>query len=280
MQQFFEWLDGIPQHYQALFVLVVLSIIYMLIRLVVLRRFEKLAASTKNDLDDRFIHFMKQFLGIVLAFAAIMFILKIYNISISPLLAGAGIMGVALGFAAKETIADILAGVFLIVDRPVRIGDRVKIDKIGRHWGSWGDVVDIGLRRTQIRNTDGITINYPNALLANSVITNFSFDSSAVRARIRFQVDYGADLDLMQTVVIEAINSCEEVIPDTAQIVIRSLWDDEQGHMLSGVLVEARYRIEDVRNRTNTRSIVLQKILKTLNEHQIPIATPSVSVRP
>jgi small-conductance mechanosensitive channel len=274
MQQFFEWLDGALQHYQALFVLVVLSTIYMLIRLVVLRRFEKLAASTKNDLDDRFIHFMKQFLGIVLAFAAIMFILKIYNISISPLLAGAGIMGVALGFAAKETIVDILAGVFLIVDRPVRIGDRVKIDKIGRHWGSWGDVVDIGLRRTQIRNTDGITINYPNALLANSVITNFSFDSSAVRARIRFQVDYSADLDLMQAVVIEPINSCEEVIPDTAQIVIRSLWDYEQGHMLSGVLVEARYRIEDVRNRTNTRSIVLQKILKTLNEHQIPIATP------
>ena len=274
MQQFFEWLDGAPQHYQALFVLVVLSTIYMLIRLVVLRRFEKLAASTKNDLDDRFIHFMKQFLGIVLAFAAIMFILKIYNISISPLLAGAGIMGVALGFAAKETIVDILAGVFLIVDRPVRIGDRVKIDKIGRHWGSWGDVVDIGLHRTQIRNTDGITINYPNALLANSVITNFSFDSSAVRARIRFQVDYSADLDLMQAVVIEPINSCEEVILDTAQIVIRSLWDYEQGHMLSGVLVEARYRIEDVRNRTNTRSIVLQKILKTLNEHQIPIATP------
>ena len=138
MQKIVDWLSEISNHNQAILVLVAIAFLYLFIRLVVLRRFEKLAASTKNDLDDRLIHFLQQFLGIVLTFTAIVLVLRIYNVSISPLLAGAGIMGVALGFAAKETIADLLAGIFLIVDRPVRIGDRVKLDKIGHHWGKLG----------------------------------------------------------------------------------------------------------------------------------------------
>ena len=48
------------------------------------------------------------------------------------------------------------------------------LERIGQHWGSWGDVVDIGLRRTKIRNPDGVVVNYPNSVLATSVITNFS----------------------------------------------------------------------------------------------------------
>jgi len=96
--------------------------------------------------------------------------LKINGIAVSPILAGAGIFGVAVGFAAKETIADILAGIFLIIDRPIRIGDRVTIDKIGKHWGGWGDIIDIGLRRTIIRNTDGVVVNYPNSLLSSGII--------------------------------------------------------------------------------------------------------------
>ena len=105
--------------------------------------------------------------------------LRLHGIAITPFLASAGIAGIAIGMAAKETLADILAGVFLIADRPVRVGDRIKIDSIGKHWGSWGDVVDMGLRRTQIRNTDGVIVNYPNNLLANSVITNFSHEDSS-----------------------------------------------------------------------------------------------------
>jgi len=239
---------------------------------------EGLASSTANDVDDRLVHFTKQFLWVIVLLSVIAGVLKVNGVPISPLLAGAGIVGVSLGFAAKETIADVLSGVFLIADRPVRVGDRVKIEYIGRHWGAWGDVVDIGLRRTRIRNTDGVTINYPNAVLANSVITNFSFETSQVRVRVRFQVDYTADLDLMEQVVVEAIESCDPVIADSTQIVVRSLWDDNQGHLLAGVLVEARYRIDDVRNRTAIRSEVLRKILAALRENEIPLATPRVRV--
>ena len=249
---------------------------YWFTRYIVLRRFEKLAEKTDNDLDDRLVHFLKQFLWVIALFMTIVFVLKINNIAVSPLLAGAGIFGVALGFAAKETIADILSGIFLITDRPVRVGDRVKIDSIGRRWGGWGDIVDIGIRRTQVRNTDGVIVNYPNSVFSNSVIRNFSFEDTSVRVRLRFQVAYDADLDLVRKVTLNVVNNVPEIIPETAQLVTRSLWDDNRGHLLSGVLLEVRYRIPDVRARTTIRSVVLEKLLIALKENKIPLAMQQI----
>jgi small-conductance mechanosensitive channel len=263
---------------QSVIAVIAVVLLYMLVRFVLLHRLEKLAKATSNDLDDRLVHFVKQFLWLMALFAAIAVVLQINHIKISPLLAGAGIVGISLGFAAKETIADVLSGVFLIADRPIRVGDRVKIEQIGRHWGAWGDIVDIGLRRTRIRNTDGVNVNYPNSVLANSVITNFSFEPKPVRVRIRFQLDYSADLELAEDLTIAAIETCDGVIAGSAQVVIRSLWDDRGGHQLAGVLLEARYRIEDVRKRTVIRSQVLARVLKELRGHQVPLAAPRIQV--
>lgn len=252
--------------------------LYWFFRTVILSRIERAVAATSNDLDDRMVQFVKQFLWVIALLSTLAIVLKINSIKISPLLAGAGIFGVSIGFAAKETIADILSGIFLITDRPIRVNDRVKIEHIGKHWGAWGDVKDIGLRRTRICNTDGISVNYPNSLLANSVITNFSFSDSPVRVRIRLQVDYSADLELAEKLIIEAIESCGKVIPGSAQVVVRSLWDDTGGHQLSGVLLEGRYRIDDVRKRTAIRSTVLTAILTIFQENDIPLAIPGVRI--
>ncbi len=275
METLGEFWSQLNNIYKSLLILIIAFGLYSLFRSIILKRFQAIAAATTNDLDDRLVHFTKQFLGVFAFFCTITLLLKTNGVKISPLLAGAGIVGVSLGFAAKETIADILAGIFLIADQPIRIGDRIKIEKIGSHWGGWGDVVDIGLRRTSIKNTDGVYINYPNAVLSNSVITNFSYQKSPVRVRIRFQVDYDADLNLTKQVTTEAVASCQGVLPDTAQTIIRSL-DDYQGKMLTGVLIEARYRIEDVRKRTLIRSAVLQKVLEDLKAQNIPVATPKM----
>ncbi len=278
MDRVLEIWEQIGRWGQTAAVLVAVAAVYAALRLVVLRRLEKLTAETSNDLDDRLVHFIKQFLGLIALFVAVILALRINEIEITPLLAGAGIAGIAIGLAAKELLADVLSGVFLIADRPIRVGDRVKIESIGRHWGGWGDVVDIGLRRTRIRNTDGVVVNYPNSLLSNSVITNFSFEEQPVRVRIRFQVGYDADIDLTRRVAIDAIYSVPAVLPDTATIVVRSLWDDTQGHLMSGVLVEGRYRIAEVRKRTVVRSEVLEKLLRALQENHIPLAAQPVQI--
>jgi len=260
--------------------LLVLSVFcgYIILRHIVLHRIESFTSKTRNDLDDRLMDFAKQFLWIAMLLGALVGVLKINGIAVSPLLAGAGIFGIAVGLAAKETLADILAGIFLIVDRPLRVGDRITIDKIGKHWGSWGDVVDIGLRRTIIRNTDGVIVNYPNSLLATGIIKNFSINPAPVRARIRFQVDYSADPDLIRSIVNQATDQVDGILPDTTSVIVRSIWDDEHGHQMSGVLFEARYRLVDVKQRSAIRSIVLEGIIKGFNEHNVPMASQPMTL--
>ena len=284
-----EFLNPITDHFiqiwvglhnveQSILAVVLMVALYYFMRYIVIRRIEKLTAKTENDLDDRLIHFIKQFLWLAMLLGALVLVLSINGIAISPILAGAGIFGVAVGFAAKETIADILSGIFLIVDRPIRIGDRITIDRIGKHWGAWGDVVDIGLRRTAVRNTDGVIVNYPNSMLSSGVIKNFSINVAPVRARIRFQVDYSANPDKIRELVLGAIKKVDGILEEKTTIVIRSMWDDDQGHQLSGVLYEARYLLKDVTQRTTIRSAVLENIICSFNEHNIPMAAQPVTM--
>ncbi|PWQ99687.1 mechanosensitive ion channel family protein [Leucothrix pacifica] len=257
---------------KTLLAIVLTMLIFYILRYVVVRKLEKLTALTDNDFDDRFVHFLRQFLWLVALFLGLVWVLKVNGIQVGPVLAGAGIFGIAIGLAAKETLADILAGIFLIADRPIRIGDRIMIEKIGKHWGGWGDVVDIGLRRTTIRNTDGVIVNYPNAVLASSTIKNFSMDPRPMRVRIRFQTDYSADTAKVKAVTLDTIDQVDGIIKGTTTVVIRSIWDDDQGHMLSGVLYEARYQLENVKSRTTTRSEVLERLIGAFQRENIPMA--------
>ncbi len=273
-----EWWNSLTPWEQTLLAIAAAFLVHVFVKIVLLRALNRLAASTANDLDDRLVHFIQRFYFLVLLFVLLLVILRIHGIEITPFLASAGIVGIAIGLAAKETLSDVLAGVFLITDQPARIGDRVKIESPGTHWGGWGDVVDVGLRRTKVRNTDGVIVNYPNNVLANSVITNFSYEDDPVRVRVRFQVNYNADLERTSEVARRAIQETDRVLPDTAEIVVRSLWDDRGGHMGSGVLMEGRYRIEDVRNRTKVRSEVLKNLSRALKADGIPLASPRLRI--
>lgn len=272
-----QWhaLDSISQTVVALAVSLA---IFLFFRVIIVRRLARWAKATENDLDDRLVHFLRRFYGIAMLFLTVLWVMHVWEVKISPLLAGAGILGISLGFAAKEFIADVLAGIFLVTDRPMRIGDRVNVEAIGRDWGSWGDVVDIGLRRTQIRNTDGVVVNYPNAVLSNSVITNYTHEPKPVRVRVRFAVGERADLAEARELTRSVTEAIPEVLDGTVEVLVRSIWDQTRGHLLSGVLLEARYRIADIRERTRVRSKVLEAILTRLRAENIPLASPTVVV--
>lgn len=272
-EQFWTYWNTTPKLVQSACVLLATFVLFYIGRFVILSRLGRLAAKTDNDFDDRLIHFLQQFLWLVALFGGLVWVLNVNGIEVGPVLAGAGIFGIAIGLAAKETLADILAGIFLIADRPIRIGDRIIIDKIGKHWGGWGDVVDIGLRRTTIRNTDGVIVNYPNAVLAGTTIKNFSIDPKPVRARVRFQTDFSADPELVMATTIKAVEKIDGIIDGTTTVVIRSLWDDDQGHLLSGVLYEARYRLVDVKTRTTLRSEVLKSLISEFRINDISMAS-------
>ena len=116
---------------------------------------------------------------------AVFMLLSELGIDIGPLLAGAGVVGVAIGFGAQNLIRDLLAGLFIILENQYRVGDVVKIADVS------GLVEDINLRRTVLRDLDGIVHVVPNGEIR--VASNFTREWSRVNMNI--SVAYGEDLD-------------------------------------------------------------------------------------
>ncbi len=243
-----------------------------------LGRLESAAAKTENDVDDRLIRFVRRFYKGMLAFFVIVTSLKILEVEITPLLAGAGIVGIGVAYAAKDIIGNFLAGLVLLVDRPIKVGDRIQIDRIGSQWGSWGDVIDVGLRTTTVSNSDGVHVTYPNAKLSESVIKNFTPTEAPVRFRVRVLVDLSVDLEVALQRLIEIANRDSDVLSDPKPSAVARAMFDEAGSFTQGVLLELRCFATDIRLRTRIRSRLLVSIAKEFPAADLPFARPTYKV--
>ncbi|MEM7586691.1 MAG: mechanosensitive ion channel domain-containing protein, partial [Acidobacteriota bacterium] len=116
--------------------------------------------------------------------------LLIWNIDATAWLASAGVVGIAVGFAAKDTLANLFAGFFIVADAPYTLGDWVVLTS-----GERGIVTNVGIRSTRLLTRDDIEITVPNAMIANAKIINESGGpSEAERIRIKVGVAYGSDV--------------------------------------------------------------------------------------
>ena len=117
-------------------------------------------------------------------------ILVSWRVDVTGWIASAGVIGIAVGFAAKDTLANLFAGVFIIADRPYRVGDYIVLDQ-----GERGRVTRIGLRSTRIVTRDDLEITIPNSIIANSRIVNESRPAVRQRIHIPLSVAFGTDVD-------------------------------------------------------------------------------------
>ena len=128
---------------------------------------------------------------VVVLLIAVFMVLSELEIPIAPILAGAGIAGIAIGFGAQSLIKDLIAGLFIILENQYRVGDVVRISDVS------GLVEDINLRRTILRDLDGIVHVVPNGEIR--VASNFTKEWSRVNLNVR--VAYGEDLDHVISVI-------------------------------------------------------------------------------
>lgn len=266
---------GWPELIQVLGTLVFAVLLAWAFKRFILKKFKVMAAKTDNDVDDRLVYFLSRFYKGIIFFIVLLVILKILKIELTPLLAGAGILGIAVAYAAKDMIANFLSGIFLLVDQPIKIGDRILIERIGRDWGAWGDVVDVGLRTTTVKNTDGVFVTYPNANLADSVISNFTPNDDPIRFRVRLLVDYDTDIEKALELMVEVAGQDETVLDEPApSALVRQFVDQATGKLDFGALVELRCYVTDIRVRTRVRSRLLLAIKAIFDENAIRLARP------
>ena len=128
-------------------------------------------------------------------------VLSEMNVNIGPILAGLGIVGIAVGFGAQYMIRDLIAGVFILLENQYRVGDVAKVADI------WGTVEEVNLRKTVMRDLDGAVHHIPNGEIR--VASNYS--RHFARVHLDVPVAYGTDLDF----AIEVINRvCREMAED------------------------------------------------------------------
>jgi len=152
-----------------------------------------------------------QNLALLFAFvAATYMIFSAWNIDLTAWFASAGILGVAVGFAAKDTLANLISGVFILADAPYRVGDTLILDT-----GERGEVTHIGLRSTRIYTTDHAEVSIPNSTMGNSRVVNQSGGADRkARVRAPIGVAYGSDIDQVKVTLQKIAIDHEEVCQD------------------------------------------------------------------
>jgi small-conductance mechanosensitive channel len=141
----------------------------------------------------------------------IFLLLSIWKINITPLLASAGIAGVAVALAAKETLSNFFGGITVLLDQPYKVGDYIVLDS-----GERGEVVEIGLRSTRITTRDDVQISIPNAIITNTKVINESAPEPRFRVRIKVGVAYGSDVDEVEEVLLTVARNNPLVVSNPA----------------------------------------------------------------
>jgi small-conductance mechanosensitive channel len=146
-----------------------------------------LAEKGEGPLDDRLIEFLELTSRYVIWFIGIMLILVNLDVNITPFLAMAGIVGLAFALAAQDLITNFYGGAVITIDKPLKVGDRVKIEQY------YGDVIDIGARSTRLKTPDNQIITIPNNKVTTSYVTNYSEPDQKLRISIPVSVAPGTD---------------------------------------------------------------------------------------
>lgn len=144
-------------------------------------------------------------IGIVIFIIAIAVILGYFEIDITPMVAGVGLGALAIGLALQSTLSNFFAGMHLISDRPINVGDFIELDK-----DTSGVVVDIGWRSTRIRTLPDNLLIVPNAKLADSNIINYSMPKQEMSLWVHCGVAYESDLKKVEKVSLEVAKEIQQ----------------------------------------------------------------------
>jgi small conductance mechanosensitive channel len=197
-----NWLNKVIDHLpNMLLALVVIFLFYLAARF--LRNMGYLLMA-KHKHDASLVDLFSRFLSFLVFVMGVFISLKVLGLdtAISSLLAGAGIIGLALGFAFQDLTANFISGIFIVAGEPIRTGDMVETN------GYTGKVVQIKVRSAIIENFDGQLVEIPSRKIIENPIINYT-KLGVRRLQVNCQVAYGTDLDKVERITLQAVEALQ-----------------------------------------------------------------------
>lgn len=217
--------------------------------------------------DQQIVPIIQNVWAFLIAGATLFLILSYWNINVTPLLASAGVLGIVIGLAARDTIANFFGSLALYVDGTYTVGDYVVLED-----GTRGRVQDVSIRSTVIRTRDDILVTVPNSQLNTAALTNESAPRSHRRLKVPVTVAYGTDVDELEEILLE-IADADDLVRDrpAPRVRLRSFAD-------SGIEVELVCWISRPRLTGRATDSLLREIYRRFQDAGIEIPYPRQDV--
>ena len=182
---------------------VTLLIISMMIKILKVTRLSLEAFSHNHQrfkfIEERTIPILDITTKILIVGAGLYILILSWGVNPTAWLASAGIVGIAVGFAAKDTLANLFSGFFIVADSPYKLGDYIILDT-----GERGRVTHVGIRSTRLLTRDDVEVTVPNSVMGNAKIVNESGGPwEKTRIRIDVGVSYDSDLEQVHDILME-----------------------------------------------------------------------------
>jgi small conductance mechanosensitive channel len=243
---------------------VILLVFYLLYRLA---RSAATFAMNRAKLDLTLQEFIQTMVRYALFGVAGMMALSHVGIDTTSILASLGVAGLTLGFAAKDTLSNVISGLFIFWDRPFVLGDLVEIG------GAYGRVESITLRSTRVVTPDGKMLAIPNSSVANGTVTSYT-NFPRLRLDVEVTVAVTEDLGRVRRTLLDMVAACDDYSKEPApEVVVKGLND-------YNVLLEVRVWIEDEREHVRLRFQLRESIFRTLTEADVDMPFETLRLAP
>lgn len=229
------------------------------------------AKQTESDLDDQLAPFAIKVMKVLVVVVGVLIILQNFGVNVTALLAGLGIGGVALAFAAQDTVSNLFGTVTILLDRPFKLGDWIKVGDIE------GTVEELGFRSTRIRTFYNSLITLPNSVMAKEKIDNMTARQGVIRFRHTIGFTYDATPKLLQE-FSETLkyHLLQDPSVDRQRIVIHF---NSYGDSSLNVLINFHYRLQSLEeNEVQRTQAYLNLIHETAAELKLSFAFPTRTV--
>jgi small-conductance mechanosensitive channel len=205
-----DWfMEGLLRVYALVVSFLVVFIAYKVFKAVFVPLGMEYSSKTDTDLDDVLIPLLDKLGGVLIIIFGLFWIASTQGVNVTVFIAGFGIVGLVIAFALQDTLANFFSGIFILTDRPFKVGDTILVD------GDYCRVEKIGLRTTWLYNRfDHDIVVFPNKTLAGSKIVNLTEPDQKFKTKVAVGVAYGSDLERVMEIMLESIEKQPGVILD------------------------------------------------------------------